>query len=497
MYTLKILKNEDFDKLPYKKAKTSLGLANAKTGMAFVRDTGYNDITKATISHELDEMVNKVSPHEEDGIRYKSLASLGAGAGAGALSNILGGMLPGKFGSFIKGASPVISAGAGALANRKGQPFKGALQGFAGGGLGGSVLSGLGGALQGGSSSAPGGVFGKALKGFGSGAYESGRNYLSEIPGMGGFGGAPGPIGKGTKFLSNFLGGSPTAAQTLTKGQIAGSSGAGFDEYGLGESLIPGNIPAAPAIGPPEGPGSLKTGSSLFDKFKGGFSGLGENLGKALPGLATAQLGNLFAPKVQTPDIAGIGRDLQEQLRSGTLGDPEARGLGMTELRRILGEDIGTPPENSFALGDLDNQEAKQQALSNYVNQWKSIRPGADFSNDPEFLRGYNEIQERYDRVRSAQRDEKTFAYTQQQLQSKYNTMVQALNLDQTQMQQYIQLAQLEIDQLMLEYGLSVGEAQQFKQMFGDLAQIQLQNAFPSGNSLADIFSQFTNKETA
>ena len=71
MYTIKLLSNEEFDKLPYKHVKTSLGLADPKAGKAFVRATGVKDWDMATISHEVDELVAKVSPHEEDGIRYK------------------------------------------------------------------------------------------------------------------------------------------------------------------------------------------------------------------------------------------------------------------------------------------------------------------------------------------------------------------------------------------------------------------------------------------
>ena len=89
MYTVRILSEKDFDALPYKHAKTSLGLADAKTGVAYVRDTGYNDITKGTIEHELDELMATVSPQEEDGIRYKNLASLAGGAGSGLLANFV------------------------------------------------------------------------------------------------------------------------------------------------------------------------------------------------------------------------------------------------------------------------------------------------------------------------------------------------------------------------------------------------------------------------
>jgi len=127
MYTVKILSEKDFDGLPYKHAKTSLGLADAKTGVAYVRDTGYNDITKETINHELDELMASVSPHEEDGIRYKNLASLAGGAGSGILSS----MIPG-----LKNFQPLISAGVGAAVNKDKNYLQGAMQGLTGGGIG-------------------------------------------------------------------------------------------------------------------------------------------------------------------------------------------------------------------------------------------------------------------------------------------------------------------------------------------------------------------------
>lgn len=71
MYTIKILSNDEYDKLPYKHAKTSLGCADQKSGKAFVRATGVKEWDMKTLSHEIDELVAKVSPHEEDGIRYK------------------------------------------------------------------------------------------------------------------------------------------------------------------------------------------------------------------------------------------------------------------------------------------------------------------------------------------------------------------------------------------------------------------------------------------
>jgi len=463
MYTLKILNHDDFDTLPYKNAKSSLGLADAKTGVAFVRDTGYNDITKATISHELDELVNKTSPHEEDGIRYKSLASFGAGAGAGALANLL----PGKLGKFTKSISPLLSAGAGALANQKGQPFKGALQGFTGGGAGSALLGGGQAAIQG--LRQPGGTFGKAFSNFGTGAKDAGLGYAGAIPGFGGVG-TDQPTGKLAQWLQGT--GAAGGGGKYQGGSSGGSAvGTSATELAGVDSPLQAATQAATQAAPIDA-----GGGGIFDQFK-----------KSLPGLATTQIGNLFAPEVQVPDIGGIGSDLQSQLQAGTLGDPVAKGLGMDELSRVLGEDIGAVPSNAFDLGDTNNEEAKQKALSNYVNQWKGIRPGADFSNDPEFVRGYNDIQKQYDDQRTMQRDQQQFQYNQQQLAQKYNYMVQALGIDQSQMQQYVNLAQLEINQLMLEYGLSVGEAQQFKQLFGDLGQIMMSGQGQGG----DVLSQF------
>lgn len=150
LYTVKILSSEEFDKLPFKHVKTSLGAADAKTGIAYVRDTGYNDITKETIAHELDELMAKVSPHEEDGIRYKNLGNIFSG-----------------FGQAVKGIASPVAKGIGSL--------------------GGAAIGGL---------KKAGGVFGKFLGG--GGAQSTGA------PGtLGGFSGLPGGAGTAAAFARN------------------------------------------------------------------------------------------------------------------------------------------------------------------------------------------------------------------------------------------------------------------------------------------------------
>ncbi len=70
-YTIKILSDEDFNKLPYPKAKESLGMSVMDKKTAYIRRTGVKELDQHTIEHEFDELMQEVSPHEINGIRYK------------------------------------------------------------------------------------------------------------------------------------------------------------------------------------------------------------------------------------------------------------------------------------------------------------------------------------------------------------------------------------------------------------------------------------------
>ena len=58
-YTLKVLSNKEFERLPYKRVHTSLGLANPKNNTAYVRYSAVPELNKYLISHELDHLVEK------------------------------------------------------------------------------------------------------------------------------------------------------------------------------------------------------------------------------------------------------------------------------------------------------------------------------------------------------------------------------------------------------------------------------------------------------
>jgi len=447
MYTVKILSEKEFDGLPYKHAKTSLGLADAKTGVAYVRDTGYNDITKHTIDHELDELIAKTSPHEEDGIRYKNLASLAGGAGSGILSS----MVPA-----LKGFAPLISAGVGAAVNKDKNYLQGAAQGLAGGGigtgLGGGIFDSFKGVTQ------PGGTFGKALQQLVPGMTRGVTEYAGALPGFGGIG-TSSPTGKIAQWLQ---GTSKSPISLSTAKPLTGGAGTATE---FAKSM------ATPQVG--QGGGTTGGGTT-----GGGFS-INDSIKKMIPSLGIAGLGELFAPKVETPDFSGIRKDLESKITSG--GEPLAKEAGMKEL--LAGLD---PNRNmtGFAQGDTYAKEQLVNNLRDFDTYWKSIRPGADYKNDAEYQYQRQEI------IRKATND-RTEARDAQQLQQMATYMQTALNLDQSQMAQYVTLAQLDVNQLMLKYGVDVETATKFKQMFADLANAQY-GGVGQNITLADLKNAIT-----
>ena len=141
-----------------------------------------------------------------------------------------------------------------------------------------------------------------------------------------------------------------------------------------------------------------------------------------------------------------------------------------------LGRPMGGVPENAFTLGDMENEEAKQVAIQRFINGQKGRRAGSDEFNDSFMNDQIGKIENFYDAKRAAQRDQTTFEYNKQQVQQRYNDTSLALNMDQNQMQSAIQIAQLEVNELALQYGVDVATAAAFKKLFGDMAGLMAQN---------------------
>jgi len=94
-YTMQILDNNEFDRLPYKDTQTSLGIADPKTKTAFVRKTGIKPMDVYTAMHELEHLEEgkegKFAHHLRNGVYYK-----GFGDVLGNVSNVAA-MIPGPW----------------------------------------------------------------------------------------------------------------------------------------------------------------------------------------------------------------------------------------------------------------------------------------------------------------------------------------------------------------------------------------------------------------
>lgn len=78
MYEIKVLDSEQFDSVAKSDPRysyvddTNMGFADRQKGVAYVRNSHVHDLNKYLINHELEEMLEDKSEHEDDnGIRHK------------------------------------------------------------------------------------------------------------------------------------------------------------------------------------------------------------------------------------------------------------------------------------------------------------------------------------------------------------------------------------------------------------------------------------------
>ena len=70
-YSIKILSNQEFDKLPFEFASNALGLADVKNNSVYVRNTHVKELNRYLLDHELDHLVEETPTDEVGGVRYK------------------------------------------------------------------------------------------------------------------------------------------------------------------------------------------------------------------------------------------------------------------------------------------------------------------------------------------------------------------------------------------------------------------------------------------
>jgi hypothetical protein len=422
-FTVKVLPSDEFDKLPFKRIQDNpsavFGAADQKNRIAYVRDTGFNDFTKANIGHELDELMAQTSPHEEDGIRYKDFSQ--------------------SFGNFL-GNIPVIGKGASALGR------------FAGSGI-----------------DKLGSLTGNAFNIGAPSPTQSAGNLFSAPPLVGSdqggraVSGIPDVRGGNIPSGSSFPGFGTGFGSSLISNEAAGGSIPGIS-FG---SSFPTSLPNF-NVGAPKAPSFLdQVLSGAGNVFKGGGTGtgggdvtFGEKIGSVLPGAAVSLLGNLFAPKVEAPDFSGIREDLAGKIGEG--GSP-AFDLGFGEAKRQLGTEPGTIPPAVLAEIDLRRDEEIRALEDRFrINQQGG---GISESDTSRFGTLRNDIVERYERLKQ----QTEFDYQNAQEARRITTMSELFGLDQAQFAQYEKLAQLDVSELMIKTGIDAQTAMQFKELFGNI----------------------------
>jgi hypothetical protein len=454
-FTLKILPSEDFEKLPFVSSKENpsmvFGAADPKTGVAFVRDTGFNDFTKATMEHELDELMASTSLHEEDGIRFKDF------------SQTLG-----NFGSSIPGIGGILGPALGAV----GQVPD----------LIGSGISKVGSFFGGGSPAQP------TAGGFNpgpaprvapiTGSQSGGPNlsFQSSLPSFSGQAITP-PSAAASGGIENAL-------NLFTSG-FGGGTGGGFGIPSVNVGGASFGIPSSISGPVTKATDFIKgTVGDIFQGARGAVTGgeggdnLGTQLGKALPGVGVSLLGNLFAPKVDPIDTSGIRNRLEQQITGQGQQGPlfqEALDVG----RRTLTTAPGEPPEEQFRAVDRQIDEALADNIESLRNTFKSLNPGADPENNTRFAEEVARLQRDAAQLKSEARGNAVA----QQIQDQLRVMEDFLNIDRAQTQQLVQLAQMELDELVFNTGLSAQEALEFKQLFGGIGEMVLRSQFPAAST--------------
>jgi len=455
MYEIKILTDLDFDQLPYKYAKEAYGLADPKTNRAYVRMTGNRRFDQGTLEHELDELMQKVSPHEEDGIRYKKFFK------DIVLHPPIRDLISGDFKKFGKTLltlasiipSPIqpfaIAANIGFtghdIATRGFQPTD--ILSLAGPALG--ALKGFTGAT---------GSFANAIKG------AVGLPSAAASAGTGGLKGALSATGGISPNISNFGGQARTFAPiNLDTAFAATKSGAG----GISGTLA--NL----SKGGVSGTISNAARSGIYDKLF--------NVGQPQPsftsnlqqGVRTAGR-NLASNTIQNLITSGFGQSSQPSQAFATADAAGGLDLSQGALQRFGGEAY-----NQFQnytgedTNPIFNQERYDQGIgaidANYRKRYRDIFDqfrGQSVEGNTAFQRSLANLERSTFAEKDAFTREADEANRQQVVKAKYNSLKRLNNLSDAKMREFIQLSQKGDDDIYQQTGMNPSE---FKSIFEGL----------------------------
>ena len=70
MYTVKVLSDKEFNRLPYRLSGQALGVADPKKNTAYVRYTAHPNFQRFLVNHEFDHLIEEIPTDEIEGVRY-------------------------------------------------------------------------------------------------------------------------------------------------------------------------------------------------------------------------------------------------------------------------------------------------------------------------------------------------------------------------------------------------------------------------------------------
>jgi hypothetical protein len=390
----------------------------------------------------------------------KKVLPYAAGALAGGVSN--------QF-SALKPFSAAISAGAGALTNSKNR-IGGALQGFAGGGVGSAIGGGV-----------------TSKNGFGEGAMAGLKTYGNSIPGFGGVGTAN-PTGAMAKFFTPQSIQNPTSKFPMSPiggGTNVNSMSVGDQTPAYKPFATAATTPAFNTAGAVGAPAAAASGSiqnkSLIDKLfsggkslmqgagntaqQGGANWLGAAAGAALPMAVSA-----MTPDVEAPDFSSISDPLKQQVMNSK--NPDALAF----YKQQLGAQ-GVDSTPGLAVDKRTHDLQLQDNLRSFDQQWKASMGGQDMTNNSEYQAQRQKIIQDAERNWTANQSQFQFQYDQAQQQQKYAAAAALQGMDDSQLNALAGLAQYDLMTIMTQFQMDATSAQQIQELAATASSLIMQKS--------------------
>jgi hypothetical protein len=347
------------------------------------------------------------------------------------------------------------------------------------GGLSGAFLPqlaalGLTGATVGGIQGATTGIWGKpgvssALKGAVGGGLQG-----ASVSGLGQtVGNLTGAGAKAAADAGMYTGGSGGGSSMATYSPYTAAKVGGLagGAAGLGAGTLLNGVPSQTANLISAGGNALTDTVTKTGALEKIWSGI--NPYQVGAGLGVSALGSMGS-KTPQYELSPMFGEATSRLLGGQ-GISELGSLGREKLMGNLNQGFESTPDAYYQAATSRLNEAYDKAEKDFATQYKSLRPGANVENDSAYREGINKI--RQDRARETSNIAADLDYRRENeyLTRQAQNIQTALGVDEQTMQDYMALAQLDTERLAMNTGVSYGEAQQFKDIFGQLGSAFMQ----------------------